>query len=164
MKLNNLPAITTRSAKRVGRGLSSGKGKTAGRGTKGQKSRSGYNIPRRFEGGQTSLIQKLPKVRGFKSMHEKPETIRIDRLEAKFEDGEVVNFRSLADRGFIKGLISGVKVVGPAKLTKKIKFEDVLLTKSLLEQYRKMQENTSKKENVVEVDENKKTKKVAETK
>lgn len=55
-----------KKSKRVGRGIGSGKGKTAGRGTKGQKSRTGYKIPRRFEGGQNSLISRLPKKKGFK--------------------------------------------------------------------------------------------------
>ena len=73
MPLNNLPKIVTGKAKRLGRGLSSGKGKTSGRGTKGQKSRSGYNIPRRFEGGQTPLVQRLPKMKGFKGKLTKEE-------------------------------------------------------------------------------------------
>jgi len=53
--------------KRVGRGVGTGKGKTSGRGTKGQKSRTGYKIPRLFEGGQTSIIARLPKAKGFSS-------------------------------------------------------------------------------------------------
>ena len=62
-ELNNNPKKT---AKRLGRGISAGGGKTAGRGTKGQKSRAGHNIPKRFEGGQTPLSMRLPKLRGFK--------------------------------------------------------------------------------------------------
>lgn len=71
INLSELPKTETRKAKRVGRGVGSGKGKTAGRGTKGQKSRSGYNIPLRFEGGQTPLVQRLPKKKGFKSLRQK---------------------------------------------------------------------------------------------
>lgn len=63
MNLHSLPKIT-QSKKRVGRGIAAGQGKTAGRGTKGQKSRSGHNIPRFFEGGQTKLFARLPKVKG----------------------------------------------------------------------------------------------------
>lgn len=83
MKLFELPIRLRRKAKRVGRGHGSGKGKTSARGVKGQKSRSGYNLPRRFEGGQASFIQRLPKVGGFTSPHPKPPTIRIDRLLQK---------------------------------------------------------------------------------
>jgi len=131
MKLNELPSINTRSAKRLGRGLASGKGKTAGRGTKGQKSRSGYNIPRRFEGGQTSLIQKLPKTRGFNSRFDKPIAIRLDRIEAKFNDGETVNLKTLVTKGFLKNTDDKVKIIGADKFTKKLIFSGVSLTRKL---------------------------------
>ena len=135
MNLNNLPKITTKSSKRVGRGLASGKGKTAGRGTKGQKSRSGYNLPRRFEGGQTALIQRLPKVRGFRSRYAKPLTLDITHIEAKFEAGDEVNFKTLISKGLIKNASLRVKIVG-AKLSKNLKFSDVVLTKKLLAEYK----------------------------
>lgn len=135
MKLNNLPKTTTKSSKRVGRGLASGKGKTAGRGTKGQKSRSGYNLPRRFEGGQTALIQRLPKVRGFRSRAAKPLALDIARVEAKFATGEEVNFKTLISKGLIKNAQVPVKIVG-AKLSKNLKFSNVVLTKKILESYK----------------------------
>lgn len=138
MKLNNLPKITTKSSKRVGRGLASGKGKTAGRGTKGQKSRSGYNIPRRFEGGQTALIARLPKVRGFRSRYPKALTLDIARVEAKFQDGDEINFKTLISKGLIKNAQNPVKIVG-SKLTKNLKFSDVILTQKLLAAYKEMQ-------------------------
>lgn len=134
MQLNNLQSIkNNRSSKRLGRGNSSGKGKTAGRGTKGQKSRSGYNIPRSFEGGQTPLIQRLPKARGFNSIHAKPQIVHIVDIEKHFNDGDTVNFKNLITEGLIKDSKNGVKIVGPGKLTKNIRFLDVRLTKSLLE-------------------------------
>lgn len=134
MELNKLISIkTTKKAKRVGRGLASGKGENAGRGTKGQKSRSGYNIPRSFEGGQTPLIQRLAKARGFKSIHNKPEIVHIVDVEKNFNDGETVNFKSLLEKKLIHSVKDGVKVIGPGKLTKTLRFLDVTLTKSLLE-------------------------------
>lgn len=134
MQLNNLPKIATKSAKRLGRGLASGKGKTAGRGTKGQKSRSGYNIPRRFEGGQTPLIARLPKVRGFRSRYAKPLTLDISRVEAKFNEGEEVNFKTLIAKGLIKNTDNSIKIVG-TKLTKNLKFHNIKLTEKLLTAY-----------------------------
>lgn len=138
--LNKLISIKNKkSAKRVGRGNASGKGQTAGRGTKGQKSRSGHNIPRSFEGGQTPLIQRLPKARGFKSIHTKPTVVHLVDIEKHFKDGEVVNFKSLLEKKLVKDVSRGVKVLGPGKLTKNIKFYDVKLTKSLLEESKKIQ-------------------------
>ena len=135
MKLHNLVTVkTTKKAKRVGRGLASGKGENAGRGTKGQKSRSGYNIPRSFEGGQTPLIQRLAKARGFHSIHAKPEIVHIKDIEKNFKDGEVVNFKSLLEKKMVHSVKSGIKVIGPGELTKNIRFLDVRLTKKLLEQ------------------------------
>lgn len=134
MELNNLISIkNVKSAKRVGRGNASGKGHTAGRGTKGQKSRSGYNIPRSFEGGQTPLIQRLPKARGFKSIHKKPAIIHIVDIEKNYSDGEMVCFKTLLEKGMIKDHNDGIKIVGPGKLTKKLSFRDVKLTKKLVE-------------------------------
>jgi len=76
IKLNQLKKIVKRS-KRVGRGISAGQGKTAGRGTKGQKSRTGHSIPVGFEGGQTPLKQRLPKIGGF--YRHKKKNGKVDR-------------------------------------------------------------------------------------
>jgi len=135
MALNNLVKTVDRSKKRVGRGLASGKGKTATRGTKGQKSRSGYNIPRRFEGGQTSKIQRLPKVRGFKSRFAKPLVLTLAKIEAKFNDGETVNFKTLIEKGLIKNAEMPVKVIGASKFGKKLIFADVKLSEKLAKAY-----------------------------
>jgi large subunit ribosomal protein L15 len=140
MKLNELKTIKNRPAKRVGRGLASGKGKTAGRGTKGQKSRSGYNIPKRFEGGQTPLIQRLPKTKGFSSRNQKLIVLSIAKIESKFEAGETVSFKTLIEKGLIGDTGAGVKVLGPGKPTKKLKYKDVVLKNSFLEELKKLAE------------------------
>lgn len=86
---NHQPAPgSTHNGKRVGRGQGSGTGKTAGRGQKGQKSRSGYNRKRGFEGGQQPLYKRLPKV-GFTSRVEKPYVINVDRIKAVAELEEI---------------------------------------------------------------------------
>lgn len=144
MRLHNLVKISANKSKRVGRGLSSGKGKTAGRGTKGQKSRSGYNLPRRFEGGQTPLIQRLPKTRGFKSRQVKPLVISVAKIEQKYREGEEVNFKTLKEKSLIDDAKSGVKIVGPGQLTKKLKFKDVKLTPNLLKDLKKLAVQTAK--------------------
>jgi large subunit ribosomal protein L15 len=80
VKLQELPR-TTRNRKRVGRGTASGTGKTAGRGTKGQKSRTGHHmLPARFEGGQMPLTQRIPKLRGFRNPAQKTTAISISQL------------------------------------------------------------------------------------
>ena len=134
VKIHNL-----KKAKRVGRGLGSGKGKTAGRGTKGQKSRSGYNIPRRFEGGQTSLIQRISKIRGFKSHRPKTLAISIVQIEKKYSDGETVNLKTLLEKGLILNTKRPIKILG-TKLTKKLKFREVKLNQKLLTESKKVQE------------------------
>lgn len=136
MQLNKLIKIKTSSAKRVGRGLSSGKGKTSGRGTKGQKSRSGYNIPRSFEGGQTPLIQKLPKKRGFRSMSIKPQTLNLAKVLTKFNEGEIISVKTLKEKGLVSSSTEKVKLVG-SDLSKKVRFKNVLLTKKILDNYKK---------------------------
>lgn len=139
VKIKNL-----KKSKRVGRGLASGKGKTAGRGTKGQKSRSGYNIPRRFEGGQTSLIQRVGKIRGFKSKNPESLSIGIVRIEKVFADNETVNLKTLLEKGLISDIKRPVKILGE-KLTKKLKFREVKLNKKLLAEVSKPKEESPKK-------------------
>lgn len=137
MPLNNLIKTTTRSAKRLGRGLASGKGKTAGRGTKGQKSRSGYNIPRRFEGGQTSMIARLPKARGFHSKYQKPLTLTVEQIEGKFDNGDKICFETLIEKGLIKNNKQKVKIIGGNKFSKNFILRDVILSAELLKNYSK---------------------------
>ncbi len=121
MKIHELaPAYgATTTSKRVGRGTGSGLGKTAGKGHKGQKARTGGSIRRGFEGGQTPLYRRIPK-RGFKN-HFAVEyaIVNLSDLE-KFENDTVVNAELLMSEGIIKKELDGVKVLGNGTLTKKL--------------------------------------------
>ena len=122
MKLNELQkAPEAKVAKRVGRGQGSGNGKTAGRGEKGQKSRSGVSIPAWFQGGQTPLYRRLPK-RGFNNAQFRKEfaTINLSDLNKYFNDGDVVSPELLKEKGIIKKQLCGVKVLGNGELEKKL--------------------------------------------
>ena len=103
---------------RRGRGHGSGNGKTAGKGHKGQKARSGAPRPG-FEGGQMPLYRRLPK-RGFKNRNTKNiVSFNIHELE-RFEDGAVVTIESLVEKGIIGDVCDGVKALGGGELTKKL--------------------------------------------
>ena len=121
MELHNLsPAPgSTQEAKRKGRGSGSGNGKTAGRGHKGQKARSGGGVRIGFEGGQMPLARRLPK-RGFNTIFAKPLTaINVSALN-RFEDGAPVNLQALLDSGVLPKCKYGVKVLGNGEVTKKL--------------------------------------------
>lgn len=123
MQLTDLrPAEGSRqSRKRVGRGNGSGYGTTAGRGSKGQLSRSGGGKGAGFEGGQTPLAMRLPKLPGFKN-HNRVEyaPVNVARLEVLYNDGETVDAESLLAKGVIKHDYVPVKVLGDGELTKKL--------------------------------------------
>ena len=117
MNLSNLhPAKNSRkNRKRVGRGPGSGYGKTAGRGTKGQKSISGYSRKRAFEGGQMPLNRRLPK-RGFTNIFRKEYSpVNLDRLE-NIKKAEI-NLKDLVKAGIIKKETEPVKILGRGKLS-----------------------------------------------
>lgn len=121
MKLHELrpPKGATKKSKRVGRGDSSGHGKTAGRGTKGQKSRSGGNLPPYFEGGQLPLVRRLPRTRGFINIFKTQySVVNLDRLNERFEKGDEVTPASLTEVGLIKSPNELVKVLGRGDLEK----------------------------------------------
>ncbi len=121
MKLHELsPAPgSTREGKRKGRGNGTGNGKTAGRGSKGQKARSGGGVRVGFEGGQMPLVRRLPK-RGFNNIFAKPlEAINLSVLN-KFEDGATVNVCDLLEKGILSKCEYGVKVLGNGNLSKKL--------------------------------------------
>lgn len=110
-----------KARKRIGRGNSSGHGTTAGRGTKGAGSRAGKQKGPRFEGGQTPLAMRLPKLPGFKNINRvEYAPVNVGRLEEKFSDGDVVNTQSLIEKGIIKREYQLVKVLGDGELTKKL--------------------------------------------
>ena len=121
MKLNELsPAMgSTHVAKRKGRGHATGNGKTAGRGHKGQKARSGGGVRVGFEGGQMPLARRIPK-RGFNNIFAKPlDAINVSALE-KFENGAVVDTQALLDAGILSKCVYGYKVLGNGNITKNI--------------------------------------------
>jgi len=130
MALENLtPAAgSTSDTKRLGRGQGSGNGKTAGKGNKGQKARSGYNTKRNFEGGQQPLARRLPKI-GFTSRVCKPYAINVDRIKAVAELDEITveTIKSVHKMG---KSVTKVKLVGKAakELASKIKDENVTTT------------------------------------
>ena len=117
MKLNELsPASNSRKArKRIGRGVGSGSGKTAGRGTKGHNSRSGGGVRPGFEGGQMPLHRRLPK-RGFTNIFRKNIAVVNIRDLSKFENGSVVDGNALVQAGLIKGRPDGIKLLGQGEI------------------------------------------------
>ena len=121
MKMHELsPAFgSTKEAKRIGRGHGSGNGKTAGKGHKGQKARSGHGMRPGFEGGQMPLQRRVPK-RGFNNIFaEEWAAINLSALEV-FEDGATVDAAALADKGIVKKASLPIKVLANGKLTKKL--------------------------------------------
>lgn len=123
MEIHNLgPAVESKSRNRVGRGIGSGNGKTAGKGHKGQKARTGGKIRRGFEGGQTPLYRRIPK-RGFNNIFSTEyATVNVSDLE-RFEDGTVVNMELLVKEGIVRKELAGLKVLGNGTLTKKLTVE-----------------------------------------
>jgi len=121
-----------KNIKRVGRGISAGGGKTAGRGTKGQNSRAGHNIPNRHEGGQTPLSMRLPKLPGFKKNVKKPLILTLDVISKNYKNGEAVTPETLEQKGLIKKG-QKAKILHTGKLSVKIKLQDVSASKKVLD-------------------------------
>ncbi len=121
MKLHELkPAEGSRKERnRVGRGIGSGNGKTAGKGHKGQNARSGGGVRPGFEGGQTPLFQRLPK-RGFTNISRKDFAIVNLETLNRFEDGTEVTPELLVETGVVSNLKAGVKVLGKGNIEKKL--------------------------------------------
>jgi len=131
MKYNDLSVNKNTRPSRKGRGISAGQGKTAGRGTKGQKSRTGHRkMPAGFMGGQRAIMQAVPKLKGFKSIHPKAEVVYTDRLnELK---GKVDNY-ALAEASLISSPFVKVKVISRGELTAKIDLETQFASKTAVE-------------------------------
>jgi large subunit ribosomal protein L15 len=119
---------STHARKRVGRGQGSGTGKTAARGQKGQKSRSGYKRKRNFEGGQQPLAKRLPKI-GFHSKVEKPYVINVEKIKAVAELAEIT-VESIRGVHKMANSVTKIKLVGASAkdLASKIKDENVTTT------------------------------------
>ena len=121
MQLHDLsPAPGSRKpAKRVGRGHGSGHGGRSGKGNKGQLSRAGGGKGPGFEGGQNPLAMRMPKLPGFKNhWRQEYDVVNVDRLEAVFAKGDVVDAESLVAKGIIKSADAAIKVLGNGEITK----------------------------------------------
>ena len=134
--LEILEKIGKSDGKRVGRGYGSGKGgHTIGRGTKGHKSRSGYSNPRPgFEGGSMPLSRRIPKLKGFSREYLKHKylTVAIDiaLLANSFDDNSTVSKPILLEKGLISRNVVNIKIIGNAKITKKLNFEGIQFSAS----------------------------------
>lgn len=120
-----------KTKKRVGRGNGSQKGTYAGRGMKGQRSRSGGKGGTQRRGFKQSL-QKVPKLRGFNSPHPKKETVTLATLERAFQAGDAVSPRILKNRGIVDHPAKGVKIVAKGELTKKLQFKGCVASKNAI--------------------------------
>ena len=121
MYINDLSPVpgSTHVNKRKGRGHATGNGKTAGRGHKGQKARSGGGVRVGFEGGQMPLARRIPK-RGFNNVFAKPlEAVNVSELN-KFNDGDVVDAQALLDAGILSKCRYGVKLLGNGDVSRKL--------------------------------------------
>jgi large subunit ribosomal protein L15 len=139
MKLNEISDNpgATKNRMRVGRGIGSGKGKTAGRGVKGQKARTGVSI-KGFEGGQMPLHRRLPK-RGFNNLYAQDlNEVNLGRIQeavdaGKLDKAAIVTVQSLVEAGIIARPRDGVKLLGVGELTAKLSFEVTRASKSAVE-------------------------------
>ena len=128
MKYNDLEVNKNARPSRKGRGIAAGQGKTAGRGTKGQKSRAGHHkMPAGFMGGQRAMMQAVPKLKGFKSFHPKAEVVYTDRLNGL--KGTVDNF-ALYKAELISTPFAKVKVISRGELSAKINLETQFVSKT----------------------------------
>jgi large subunit ribosomal protein L15 len=118
MKFHELQTTKNKVANRVGRGIAGGQGKTAGRGTKGQRSRAGSGKRPGFEGGQTPLMVRLPKLHGFRSLRAKAEEVYTGQLD-QFS-GKTVDTFKLAEAGLITSPFVRVKLLSQGEVTKKV--------------------------------------------
>ena len=130
MKYNELQISANKAKKRVGRGIAAGQGKTAGRGTKGQGSRTGKKLHAMFQGGQRALVQAVPKNRGFKSIRTPAQVVYFDRLNDL--KGIVDNF-TLYEAGLIATPFHTVKIISRGELKSKITLRVQAASKSVKE-------------------------------
>jgi large subunit ribosomal protein L15 len=120
MQIHQLTLPTRKAPKRIGRGGK--RGTTAGRGTKGQKARSGASIDPLFEGGRSTFVERLKKVRGKRAVTPQKHTVTLASLDKAFQDGETVTVALLVERKVVgkKALKEGVKVVATGSTTKNL--------------------------------------------
>ena len=135
MKYNELQVGPNKDRKRVGRGISAGGGKTAGRGTKGQNSRTGKKLRPMFQGGQRPLAQAVPKKRGFKSLKMPAQVVYLDHLNAFA--GKMVDNAVLFEEGYISTPFHSVKVISRGELSVKVDLKVQAASKSAIEAIQK---------------------------
>lgn len=110
-----------KKSKRLGRGYGSGKGGKAGRGNKGQQSRTGWTIKAQLEGGQTPFILKIPKLKGFKAINKVLMTpVNLDDLNERFDDGATISMKELIEAGLVSSAKEKVKLLARGEITKKL--------------------------------------------
>lgn len=135
MQIHDLKVKIQKKKRRIGRGGK--KGTYSGRGMKGQKSRSGANVNPIFEGGRSTLIEHLPKIRGFKSHRPKNQVVDLAHLEKHFADGDIVNPQSLLAKRIVDNMKVTIKILGDGELRKKITVEKCLVSKVAKEKIEK---------------------------
>ena len=135
MKYNELQVSPNKDRKRVGRGIAAGGGKTAGRGTKGQNSRTGKKLRPMFQGGQRPLAQAVPKKRGFKSLKMPAQVVYLDHLNAFA--GKMVDNAVLFEEGYISTPFHSVKVISRGELSVKVDLKVQAASKSAIEAIQK---------------------------
>jgi large subunit ribosomal protein L15 len=131
MKYHELQATPNKDRKRVGRGISAGGGKTAGRGTKGQKSRTGSKIRATFMGGQGPLVRRIPKHKGFKSLRAPAQVVYVDELAAL--KGKTADNQSLYEAGLIATPHHRVKIISRGELEAKVTLKAQAASKGAVE-------------------------------
>lgn len=136
MQIHQLQVKIQKLKRRIGRGGK--KGTYSGRGMKGQKSRSGAKINPIFEGGRSTLIEHLPKTRGFKSIYPKSQIVNLERISKFFSDDDIVNPQTLRERKLIRKIKMPVKILGRGELTKKLTIEKCLVSKGAREKVEKI--------------------------
>ena len=120
MQIHELKIRKKKKRKTIGRGGK--RGTYSGKGNKGQKARSGGSVDPLFEGGRSSLIERLKKVRGFKSTHPKKTVVKLADLDRKFKDGETISAESLIKAGLLdkKDSKNGIKILSSGTVSKKL--------------------------------------------
>jgi len=139
MQIHQLQSRNKEVSRRKGRGGK--RGTYSGRGVKGQKSRSGGNVDPLFEGGRSSLIDRLKKSKGFKSAKVQKTSVSIEKLDRYYEDGDVVSPKTLVRKGLVDKVRvkHGVKLIGGGELTKKLTIKsNVHLTQSVESMIKKL--------------------------
>lgn len=132
MNLENIPKRNNRimKGKRIGRGYGSGVGgHTVGRGSKGQKSRTGHKSLEFFEGGNVAFYRRMPKYRGFNQSRKiENDAVNVNTLEKEFKTGETVTVDALKEKGIIKKNSKGVKILGKGEIKIKLNIEGVAVS------------------------------------